>query len=129
MSLNVSGSRFVKVYDPSIKLSYSDRVLFANLVSSRKTGKVMMDKETGDIAINSSGQKVQERAFSRWQGKFVGNAFEPSKALRDGDEIDIINGWASAEPYTDRDGKTHISVVVTITDFEPSVIAEGVDNG
>lgn len=124
MSLNVSGSRFVKVYDPSIKLSYSDRVLFANLVSSRKTGKVMLDKETGDIAVNEQGKKMQERAFSRWQGKFVGNAFEPSKALRDGDEIDIINGWVSAEPYTGKDGQIHYSIVVTITDFEPSVVSD-----
>ena len=128
MSLNVSGSRFVKVYDPSIKLSYSDRVLFANLVSSRKTGKVMLDKETGDIAVNESGKKVQERAFSRWQGKFVGNAFEPSKALRDGDEIDIINGWISSEPYMGKDGQTHYSIVVTITDFEPSVVSEADNN-
>ena len=125
MSLNVSGSRYIKVYDPSINLSYSDKVLFANLVSSRKTGRVMLDKESGEIAINESGAKVQERAFSRWSGKFVGNAFEPSKALRNGDEIDIINGWISAEPYEGKDGKTHFSVVVTITDFEPSVIAEG----
>lgn len=127
MSLNISGSRFVKVYDPSINLSYSDKVLFANLVSSRKTGRVMMDKESGEIAINEMGNKMQERAFSRWTGKFIGNAFEPSKALRNGDEIDIINGWVSAEPYSGKDGKTHFNVVVTITDFEPSVVAEGVE--
>lgn len=118
MSLNVSGSRFVKVYDPSIRFSYSDRVLFANLVSSRKTGNLTVDR---------NGKQIQERAFSRWNGKFVGNAFEPSKTLRDGDEIDILNGWISAETFTGKDGKQHISVVVTITDFEPSVVAEGED--
>ena len=47
--------------------------------------------------------------------------------MRDGDEIDILNGWISAETFTGKDGKQHISVVVTITDFEPSVVAEGED--
>ena len=35
MSLNVSGSKYIKVYDPTIRLNYSDKVLWANLVSSR----------------------------------------------------------------------------------------------
>lgn len=123
MSLNISGSRFVKVYDPTIKLNYSDKVLFANLTTSRKTGNVKTDETTGEVVVNSkSGKEVQERAFSRWEGKFVGNAFEPSKTLRDGDMIDIVSGWVTAEPYTGKDGKTHISLMVTIAEFEPSII-------
>ena len=123
MSLNISGSRFVKVYDPTIKLNYSDKVLFANLTTSRKTGNVKTDETTGEVVVNSkSGKEVQERAFSRWEGKFVGNAFEPSKTLRDGDMIDIVSGWVTAEPYTGKDGKTHIGLMVTIAEFEPSII-------
>mgnify|MGYP003291968382 CR=1 FL=1 len=123
MSLNISGSRFVKVYDPTIKLNYSDKVLFANLVTSRKTGNAKIDKTTGEVVRDSeTGKEVQERAFSRWEGKFVGNAFEPSKTLRDGDMIDIVNGWVTAEPFTGKDGKPHISLMVTIAEFEPSII-------
>lgn len=123
MSLNISGSRFVKVYDPTIKLNYSDKVLFANLVTSRKTGNVKMDNTTGEVVRDSTtGKEVQERAYSRWEGKFVGNAFEPSKTLRDGDMIDIVNGWVTAEPFTGKDGKPHIKLLVTIAEFEPSII-------
>lgn len=49
MSLNVSGSKYIKVYDPTIRLNYSDKVLWANLVSSRKTGAVKVDGETGKL--------------------------------------------------------------------------------
>ena len=123
MSLNISGSRFVKVYDPTIKLNYSDKVLFANLVTSRKTGNVKMDNTTGEVVRDSTtGKEVQERAYSRWEGKFVGNAFEPSKTLRDGDMIDIVNGWVTAEPFAGKDGKPHIKLLVTIAEFEPSII-------
>ena len=104
-------------------MNYSDKVLFANLVTSRKTGNAKIDKTTGEVVKDSeTGKEVQERAFSRWEGKFVGNAFEPSKTLRDGDMIDIVNGWVTAEPFTGKDGKTHISLMVTIAEFEPSII-------
>lgn len=67
MSLNVSGSEYIKVYDPTIRLNYSDKVLWANLVSSRKTGAVKVDGETGEAVVNpNTGKEVQERAFSRW---------------------------------------------------------------
>ena len=52
MSLNVSGSKYIKVYDPTIRLNYSDKVLWANLVSSRKTGAVKVDGETGEAVVN-----------------------------------------------------------------------------
>lgn len=53
MSLNVSGSKYIKVYDPTIRLNYSDKVLWANLVSSRKTGAVKIDGETGGSCCKS----------------------------------------------------------------------------
>ena len=51
MSLNVSGSKYIKVYDPTIRLDYSDKVLWANLVSSRKTGAGKVDGETGEAVV------------------------------------------------------------------------------
>ena len=93
MSLNVSGSKYIKVYDPTIRLNYSDK-------------------------------EVQERAFSRWEARFVGNAFEPSKFLRDGDSIDIVTGWVTSEKFVGKDGNPHYKVIVTISDFQPSAISE-----
>ena len=128
MSLNVSGSKYVRVYNPSIRLNYSDRVVFADLVSGRKTGSMKVDKGTGEVVLNpQTGKEVPERVYSRWEGRFVGNAFEPSKGLRDGASIDIISGWATYEPFKGGDGKDHVKAVVTIAEFAPSDIAEGED--
>ncbi len=128
MSLNISGSKYVKVYDPTIRLNYSDKVLFANLTTSRKTGNIKVDKSTGEAVLNAeTGKPVQERAYSRWEGRFVGNAFEPSKGLRDGDSIDIVNGWITSEKYVGKDGKERYRTVVTISDFQPSEVEEGSD--
>lgn len=129
MSLNVSGSKYVRVYNPAIRLNYSDRVVFADLVSGRKTGNVKVDKETGEVVVNpQTGKEVPERTYSRWEGQFVGNAFEASKGLRDGASIDIISGWVTYEPYKGRDKKDHIKAVVVITEFAPSDVDEGEDN-
>lgn len=128
MSLDVSGSKYVKVYDLTMNFGYSDKVVFANLVSSRKTGNTKVNKDTGVVITNpETGKEVQERAYSRWKGRFVGNAFEPSKGLRDGDSIDIISGWITAEKFTGKNGKEYINTIVTIAEFEPSVIGEGED--
>lgn len=129
MSLNVSGNKYIKVYNPNMKLNYSDRVVFADLVSSRKTGNPKVDKDSGEIIVNNeTGEEVPERAYSRWEGRFVGNAFEAAKGLRDGVTIDIINGWVTYEPRrAKKNGKTYYNAVVTITEFMPSNIAEGMD--
>ena len=128
MSLNVSGSKYIRVYNPSIRLNYSDRVVFADLITGRKTGIMKVDKGTGEVIINpQTGKEVPERAYSRWEGQFVGNAFEPSKGLRDGTSIDIISGWVTYETYKGRDSKDHVKAVVTIAEFTPSDVAEGED--
>lgn len=128
MSLNVSGTKYVRVFDPEIKLKVSDKILFANLVTSRKTGNPKVDKSTGEAVLNpETNKEVPERINSRWEGKFVGNAFEAAKGLRQGAAINIINGWATNEPFDGKDGKKHFALVVTITDFELSDIEEGED--
>lgn len=128
MSLSISGSKYVKVYNPTIKLSYSNKVLFATLVSSRRTGNAKVNHETGDVIINpETGKEVQERAYSRWDAKFVGNAFEASKGLRDGDSIDIISGWITAEKSVGHDNREYTNVVVTISEFTLSEVGEGDD--
>ena len=127
MSLVVSGSKFVKVYDTEIKLQVSDKIVFAHLSSSRKTGNDRVDSETGEILMDGEGNPLPERRFSSWNAKFVGNAFEPSKGLSSGQAINILSGWITNEPYKKKDGGTGYSVVVTIADFEVCDIVDGTD--
>lgn len=126
MSLNVSGSKFVYVYDTELLLQVSDKIIFAHLSTSRKTGK---DTET------------ESRAYSSWNARFVGNAFEPAKGLAAGSAINIINGWVTNEGVRlcqksekkegddKRKGSTRIRryPTVTITEFEVCDAIEGED--
>lgn len=128
MSLSVSGSRYVKVYNPTLRFDISDRMIFADLSSSRKTGNVKVDKTTGEILSNpETGETIPERKYSRWKGRFVGNAFEAAKGLKSGDSIDIVTGWITAEKFVGLNGQEHIGYEVTIADFVPSNVEEGDD--
>ena len=95
MSFNIgeNSSKFVSVSNVTMKFAFSDKVLFADLRTSRKTGNYKADKETGAAILDEKGNPVPERSYSRWEGRFVGNAFEPAKALKNGQAINIVNGW------------------------------------
>lgn len=127
MSLNVSGSKYVIVYDPTIRLNYSEKVIFAKLVTSRKSDKAKVDEETGEILTDADGKQIMRREYSRWEARFVGNALEAAKGLRNGDRIDIVNGWMVNEPYMGNDKKEHYSSYVVISEFTLSDVAEGED--
>jgi hypothetical protein len=107
MSLSVSGSRFVRVYDPSIDLKYSDKVIKARLVTSRKTGRMIPGE---------NGQEREERAYSEFPAQFVGTAFEQAKQIH-GQTIDILNGWIIMEKFTGRDNVVRTVPTVFISDF------------
>lgn len=124
MSLNVSNSRFVRVYDPTIDLKYSDKVVKARIVTSRKTGRKAVDEETGEIQHTKDGKERDERKYSEFQAQFVGAAFEGAKALH-GQTIDIIQGWIVNDPYIDRNGKPQSQVTVFISDFALSDFNDG----
>lgn len=118
MSLTVSGSRFVRVYDPTIDLKYSDKVIKARLVTSRKTGRTVPGKD---------GQgEVDERAYSEFPAQFVGAAFEQAKSLH-GQTIDILNGWIVMEKFTGRDNVVRSVPAVFISDFVLSDLKEAED--
>lgn len=125
MSLNVSGSKFVRVYNTEIKLQVSDKIVFAHLSTSRKSGKNRVDTETGEVLVDEQGNPLPERRFSSWSARFVGNAFEPSKGLAAGTAINIINGWITNEPFQNKEGATVYSPIVTVTEFEVCEVAEG----
>lgn len=125
MSLDVSGSKFVHVYDTEIKLQMSDKIVFAHLSTSRKTGNDRVDAETGEVLVDGQGNPLAERRYSSWNAMFVGNAFEPSKGLAAGTAINIINGWITNESFQKKDGSTGYSFVVTVTEFEVSETADG----
>lgn len=118
MSLNVGtlNSRYVVVTGVTMRYAFSEKVLFADLRTSRKTGKPKTDKKTGEVITDKSGKPIPEREYTHWEGRFVGNAFEPAKALGNGQAIDIVNGWVSKEEKM-VNGQRYVNVFVVITDF------------
>jgi len=114
MSLNVSGTRFVHVYDTELKLQVSDKIVFARLSTSRKDSKHRQDMTE---ELQDAADAAPERKYSSWNARFVGEAFEPAKGLSKGESIDIIKGWIVNEPYEKRDGSKGYSSYVTISEF------------
>ena len=98
MSLNVSGSKFVRVYNTEIKLQVSDKIVFAHLSTSRKSGKNRVDTETGEVLVDEQGNPLPERRFS---------------------------SWSTNEPFQNKEGATVYSPIVTVTEFEVCEVAEG----
>lgn len=95
--LNITG-KYVTVFQPQINLNVSERMVFANLSTSKKN-----TSREGDISYENMS----------WKGRFVGDAFEPSKALRDGDKIDIVRGM-----ITNKYDKEKKKLYVDVTIFE-----------
>ena len=119
MSFNVgdSNSKYVSVFDPSIRLNFSDKVVFAVLRTRRKTGKPKVDKETGEVMLDGQGKEIPERKYNEWEGRFVGEAFEAAKGLKNGTSIDIISGWFDKEENEGRGGRKFVNHFVTISKF------------
>lgn len=114
MSLNIGNkdSMYVVVSNVAKKYAVSENILFANLRTSRKTGNNKVDKETGEVL------DVPERAYSHWEARFVGNAIEPAKALKNGTAINIVTGWIDNESrQSAKTGRYYTNLIVTISDF------------
>ena len=127
MSFNVSGTKYVAVYDSAIKPNFSEFALCARLRTSTKTNKPKVNGETGEILTSDSGNVVYERKYHYWNGIFVANAFEPSKALRNGDMIDITVGWIE-QKEDEKSGVIYYNVY--ISDYEISTTKNTItDNG
>lgn len=129
MSLNVGdkNSKYVAVSNVTMRYAFSEKVLFADLRTSKKTGANKFDKETGEIITDAQGNPVPERVYTHWEARFVGNAFEPAKALKNGQFIDVVNGWIDKEERT-KGGQTYTNVYVVITDFTLSNIENNDDD-
>lgn len=93
--LNITG-RYVTVFNPEIKLDVSEHTVFANLNTSRK------DNRTTPPTYKTS---------SWLNARFVGEAFEPAKALRNKDKIDIIRGAITNEK-SESNGKFYNELVI-----------------
>lgn len=119
-----NNTRFVSVSNITMRYTFSEKVLFGDLRTSRKTGKPKTNKETGEVIYDQDGIEIPERAYAHWEGRFVGNALEPAKALTNGQHIDIINGWLDMQERTVK-GKTYQNIFVVITDF---VLSEPADD-
>ncbi len=119
MSFNVgnTNSKIVVVSDITMKFSVSEKILFADLRTSRKTGNFKTN-EAGEAVLDENGQPVPERKYSHWEGRFVGEALEAAKALKDKAAINILEGWIEKDEFVGRDGKKHSKIYVVISAFE-----------
>lgn len=95
--LNVTG-KYVTVFDPAIKPNISDKIVFANISTSKKNTK------DGQLSY----------ANMSWRARFVGEAFAPANELKSKDKINILRG--AIENNYDKEKKT-LFVEVIIFDF------------
>ena len=100
--LNFTG-RFLYVSIPAIRLDVSERIVFANLTSSRA------DKRTSPV--------VYHRSYF-YDVQFVGDAFEAAKALKGGEKIDVIRGMHTNEK-DGRSGRCYPKYVVFEFELSP----------
>lgn len=112
-------SKYVSVYNVTIKPSFSDKIALATLCTSSKTGR---KDEKGNLILNPKTGKP-ERKYNYVDGRFVGEAFELAKKLQDGTAIDITKGWL--ETYKKNVGGINIShPYIIITEFNLSEIED-----
>lgn len=102
--------KFVAVFQPRIDLNVSENMVLANLSTSKKKP-------------GTDGNPAYENMT--WKAKFVGEAFEPAKALRNGDKIDVISGIIENEYDKEKD---KLYVNVTIFEFAMSDISKNNDD-
>ena len=94
-------ARYAKVSNPNINLSKSERIVFADLRTSRA------DKRTDPPTYHSSD----------WKGvAFLGDAFEPAKALSGGELIDVVRGSIRNE----QNANGEYSLSLTVFEFRLS---------
>lgn len=124
LSIGDDRSRYVVVRNLTVRLNFSLKVVFADLIVSRKTGKPKVNEETGEVLVDDNGIPIPERIYQRFKAKFVGNAAEEAKKLSDGTAIDILNGWLEKEEYTAQNGKHRSEIFCIISEFELSAPRE-----
>lgn len=121
MGLNIgnSRSRFVVVRNITVRPSFSTKVLFADLIVSRKTGKPKVDISTGEVITDKNDEPIPERIYQRFKAKFVGKAATKAldTALVDGASIDIIEGWLEQEQYTTKQGEKKKEIYCIVSDY------------
>lgn len=124
LSIGNSGSKFVTVYNLTVRPSFSTKVVFADLSVSKKTGKMKVDKETGEAVTNENGEPIPERVYQRFKAKFVGKGAEKimESAFADGTAIDIIEGWLEREDYVTKNGDKKKEIYCIISNYELSSV-------
>lgn len=103
--LNCTG-KYVTVFNPRIMPEISEKILFANLSTSKKI---------------THGEEIEFENMS-WSGRFVGTAFEKAASLKNKDKIDIVKG--SITNRYDKE-KEKLYVDVTVFDFNLSDLSKG----
>ena len=66
MSFNIgeNKNKYVTVSNVTMRFVSSEKVLFADLRTSRKTGRFKIDKQTGEAITTKDGTPVAERIYS-----------------------------------------------------------------
>lgn len=100
LDLGESRSKRIAVSNVTMRFNVSEKILFANFITSHKTGRTIL----------KDGVSIPERKYRTWMGRFVGNALEAAKGLADKQYIDIVNGWLDWDDYDN-------SIYICVSDF------------
>ena len=118
MGLNIgSNTSYVQVRNITMHLSFSSKVVFADLVISKPTQTPKVDKETGEVVLDKNGDIVYMRSYQRYKAKFVGEGAKKAVSLADGTSIEILTGWLDKEEYDTKSGEHKSEIYCIVSDF------------
>jgi hypothetical protein len=82
------------------------------VLETDETGKPVVNPETGE-----QQKKAEYKNFNWPNARFVGSAAEQAKTLKNGNRIDIVNGWIENSLNTET---SHYEATVIISAFSMS---------
>lgn len=118
MGINIGNkTSIVTVWNVTMRLGYSSKVVFADLAVSKPTQNPKVDKETGEVVADNNGNIVYKRIYQKFKSKFVGEGAKKAVSLSDGTGIEIINGWLEREEYDTKSGEHRSELYCIVSDF------------
>lgn len=119
MGLNIGNdTSYVNVWNVTMRLSFSAKVVFADLSVSKPTQNPKVNKESGEVFTDDSGNVIYERKYQKFKAKFVGEGAKKAVSLADGTYIKILHGWLEKEEYETKKGEHKSEVYCIVSDFE-----------
>lgn len=119
MGLSIGNrTSYVTVWNITMRLNYSSKVVFADFAISRPTQTPKVDKRTGEVVVDDDGNVVYERSYQKFKAKFVGEGAKKAISLTDGTFIEIITGWLEKEEYDTKSGEHKSEIYCIVSDFK-----------